>query len=60
MGFSRQEYWSGMLFSSSEDLPNPGIDLHLLHWQVDSLPLSHQGGQKWIWEDWLGSIPDQK
>ena len=60
MGFSRQEYWSGMLFSSSEDLPNPGIDLRLLHWQVDSLPLSHQGGQKCIWEDWLGSIPDQK
>ena len=25
MGFSRQEYWSGLSFSSSEDLPNPGI-----------------------------------
>ena len=24
-GFSRQEYWSGLPFPSSEDLPNPGI-----------------------------------
>ena len=26
MGFSRQEYWSGLPFPSSEDLPNPGIE----------------------------------
>ena len=26
MGFSRQEYWSGLLFPSSGDLPNPGIE----------------------------------
>ena len=26
MGFSRQEYWSGLPFSSLEDLPNPGIE----------------------------------
>ena len=25
MGFSRQEYWSGLPFSSPEDLPDPGI-----------------------------------
>jgi len=25
MGFSRQEYWSGLPFPSAEDLPNPGI-----------------------------------
>ena len=25
MGFSRQEYWSGLPFSSPGDLPNPGI-----------------------------------
>jgi len=24
--FSRQEYWSGLPFPSSEDLPNPGIE----------------------------------
>ena len=27
MGFSRQEYWSGLPFPSGEDLPNPGIEL---------------------------------
>ena len=26
MGFPRQEYWSGLLFPSLEDLPNPGIE----------------------------------
>ena len=26
MGFSRQEYWSGLLFPSPGDLPDPGIE----------------------------------
>jgi len=26
MGFSRQEYWSGLLFPSSGDLPKPGFE----------------------------------
>ena len=26
MGFSRQEYWSGLSFPSLGDLPNPGIE----------------------------------
>ena len=26
LGFSRQEYWSGFLFPSPGDLPNPGIE----------------------------------
>ena len=26
MGFSRQEYWSGLPFPSPEDLPYPGIE----------------------------------
>ena len=26
MGFSRQEYWSGLLCLSPGDLPNPGIE----------------------------------
>ena len=26
MGFSRQEYWSGLPFASPEDLPDPGIE----------------------------------
>ena len=43
MGFPRQEYWSGLPFPSPGDLPDPGLNLHLLHWQADPLPLSHQG-----------------
>ena len=27
MGFPKQEYWSGLSFPSSGDLPNPGIEL---------------------------------
>ena len=44
MGFSRHEYWSGLSFPSPEYLPNQGSNpcpLYLLHWQADSLPLSH-------------------
>ena len=26
MGFSRQEYWSGLPFPSPEDLPSPGVE----------------------------------
>ena len=46
MGFSRQEYWSGLARSSSEDLPNSGIkpaSSQAPALQVDSLPLSHWG-----------------
>ena len=41
MGFSRQEYWSGMPFPSPGDLSNPGIEPVSLTLQVDSLPLIH-------------------
>ena len=41
MGFSRQEHLSGLLFPSPGDLPNSGIKTVCLHWQEDSLPLSH-------------------
>ena len=44
MDFSRQEYWSGLLFLSPGDLSNPGIDSSSHTSQADSLPLSHQGG----------------
>ena len=43
MGFPRQEYWSGLLFPSPRDLPNPGIKFESPALQVDSLPVSHQG-----------------
>ena len=43
MAFSRQEYWSGLPFHSSGDLPDPGIETTSPILQVDSLLLSHQG-----------------
>ena len=46
MELSRQEYWSGLPFPPPGELPNQGSNphfLHLLHWQVYSLPLSHLG-----------------
>ena len=27
MGFPRQDYWSGLLFPSPGDLPDPGVEL---------------------------------
>ena len=53
MGFSRQEYWRGL------PLPTPGIfltqgaNLHLLHWQADSLPLNHLGSPIYSLTIWL-------
>ena len=43
MGFSRQEYWIGLLFPSPRDLPNPGIEPGLLHCRQTLYPLRHQG-----------------
>ena len=37
IGFSRQEYWSGLPFSSPGDLPDPGIEPRSLALQADSL-----------------------
>ena len=36
MGFSRQEYWSGLPFPSLGDLPSPGIKLQSPAFQADS------------------------
>ena len=44
MGFSRQEYWSVLPFPFQVILPTQGWNsclLCILHWQTDSLPLSH-------------------
>ena len=37
MGFSRQEYWSDLLFPSPGDLPDPGIEPRSPALQADSL-----------------------
>ena len=38
MGFSKQEYWSGLPFPSPGDLPDPEIILGSSVLQADSLP----------------------
>ena len=43
MRFPSQEYWGGLPFPFPGDLHYPGMELRLLHWQADSLPLSHLG-----------------
>ena len=53
MGIFWQEYWSekkkkkntgvGCHFLLQGTLPTQESNLHLLHWQADSLPLSHHG-----------------
>ena len=46
MGFSRQEYWSGVPFPSAEDLPTQGSNPGLLHCRQTLYHLSHQGSWK--------------
>ena len=43
MKFSKQEYWSGLLFPSPGDLPDPGMEPASPALQVDSLPLKAPG-----------------
>ena len=43
MGFSRQEYWSGLPFLSPGDLPDPGIEPGSPALQTDSLLYELQG-----------------
>ena len=49
MGFSRQEYWSGLPFPSPGDLPNPGIEPGSPTLQADALTSEPPG---------VGEIPD--
>ena len=46
MEFFRQQYWSGLLFPSPGDLPNPGIELAPPALQADSLLLCHRVSPK--------------
>ena len=67
MGFSRQEYWSGLPFPSPGDFPNPGIEPPSsaleaealtseppwdLTLTVENLPAMQEN---WVWS-WLGKI----
>ena len=56
MGFSRQEYWSGLPFPSPGDLSDPGIEPGSPALQADALPseppgksFTLNGGQKHLW-----------
>ena len=48
MEFSRQAYWSGLLFPSPGDLPGPGMKLESSALQVDSLQTEALGQLSWI------------
>ena len=50
MDFSRQEYWSGLLFPSPGALPNSGIKPRSPALQAELYRLSHQGSHTYIWE----------
>ena len=56
MEFSRQGYWSRLLFPSPGDLPNPGIKPRSPALQADTLPSeppgnAEEGEVKWFYED---------
>jgi len=53
MGFSRQEYWSGLPFPSPGDLPDSGIEPRSPALQADILPSKPQGKP---WETLLNRI----
>ena len=46
MGFSRQECWNGLPFSSPGDLPDPGIEPGSPALQADALPSEPPGKPK--------------
>ena len=50
MGFSRQEYWSGLPFPSPGDLPDPGIEPRSPALQADALPPEPPGKR-------IGKVP---
>ena len=41
--FSRQEYWSGLLFPPPGELPDPEIEPRSPAWQADALPSETPG-----------------
>ena len=52
MGFSRQEYWSGLPFSSPGDLSNPGIEPGSPTLQADALLSEPPGNPKGTATPW--------
>ena len=50
MGFSWQEYWSGLPFPSPGDLPDPGIEPGSPSLQADALPSEPPGKPQNNWD----------
>ena len=61
MGFSRQEYWSGLLFPSAGDLPGPGIKPQSPSFQADALTSEPPGKPPipLIPEPWMQEMASQ-
>ena len=57
MGFSSQEYQSGLPFTSSGDLPDPRIEPVSPTLQADSILLSYQGFQASIVAQLVKNLP---
>ena len=51
MGFSRQEYWSGLPLPSPGDLPNPGIEPGSPALQTNSLSVEPPGKSSLVIRD---------
>ena len=56
MGFSRQEYWSGLPFPSPGDLLDPGIEPGSAALQADALP-SEPSGKPLKSQTWKQILP---
>ena len=62
MGFSRQEYWSGLPFPYQGIFPTQGLNpclLRLLQWQADSLLLAPSHLNCHSWPDCPGALSKQ-
>ena len=57
MGFSRQEYWSGLPFPSPGDLPNPGIEPRSPTLEADALTSEPPGKPKLL--EWVAIFWDR-
>ena len=51
MGFSRQEYWSGLPFPSPGDLPDQGSNPGFPHCRQTLYHLSHQGRPEYLMQN---------
>ena len=58
MGFSRQEYWSGLPFRPPGDLPDPGIQPASPALQADSLPSEPPGTKAFTLHSFVPLFPE--